>query len=342
MKRILLALLLCAAPALAHDRERDHDDGDDWSDHGYGDESQSWDDSDYRDRGPTFDDFRNDAELSWNGEWIHTPEYGTVWRPRHVSDDWQPYVYGRWVWTRAGWAWASDEPFGWAVYHYGRWAWSPAFGWMWVPGRIWAPAWVSWRWSDGYAAWCPLGPGRFVERPAFWIIVPTRHFLEPVRHYVVPRPQRGSLPLPSRPGPRAGPAVALVERATGRSVRPLAINDGPTPSSARATSGTVTFYRPRTAPVAAPPRGSVVPRATPQVGPRATPQSSRPNWYGVSSPAAQRPHATSGPVRQAPQAAPASGPKAVAPRATIPNVAPDPRAAGPRASGPRQIEAKER
>ena len=27
---------------------------------------------------------------------------------------WQPYMYGRWMWTNAGWAWVSDEPFGWA------------------------------------------------------------------------------------------------------------------------------------------------------------------------------------------------------------------------------------
>ena len=117
MKRILLAMLLSAAPVLAHDRERDHDDDrvgrddgryrgyqqDDQDESGYGyrDEAGQWDDSGSADRGPSFDDFRNDAELSWNGEWIDTPEYGAVWRPRRVSDEWQPYVYGRWVWTRA-------------------------------------------------------------------------------------------------------------------------------------------------------------------------------------------------------------------------------------------------
>ena len=162
MNRILLAMLLSAAPAFAREHGQYRQDTGDWNDSGdQEDFGSSWDDSwqsgdgswqsddSYADRGPTFDDFRNDSELSWNGEWIHTPEYGTVWRPRRVSGDWQPYVYGRWVWTQAGWAWASDEPFGWAVYHYGRWGWSPAFGWMWVPGRNWAPAWVTWRWSDG-------------------------------------------------------------------------------------------------------------------------------------------------------------------------------------------------
>ena len=207
MNRMLLAVLLAATPAFAHRHEREYDDDrqdeQSWQENddrsgAFGDERYDWslpnddqgwqsDDSGYAAaRGPTYGDFRNDAELSWNGEWIDTPEYGTVWRPRRVSDDWQPYVYGRWVWTDAGWAWASDEPFGWAVYHYGRWAWSPAARWMWVPGRIWAPAWVTWRWTDGYAAWCPMGPRSVVvEQPSLWVVVPTRHFLEPVPHYVV-------------------------------------------------------------------------------------------------------------------------------------------------------------
>src|SRR6266404_813212 len=139
MNRILLAMLLSAAPAFAHGDERDH------YDDGYQRESRRDHDGRSRDHGQYREDYGDwndsaDQEDSWSS--------GDDWRPRRVSGDWQPYVYGRWVWTQAGWAWASDEPFGWAVYHYGRWAWSPAFGWMWVPGRIWAPAWVSWRWRD--------------------------------------------------------------------------------------------------------------------------------------------------------------------------------------------------
>src|SRR5712664_2148762 len=342
MNRILLAMLLSAAPAFAHGDERDHDDdryqresrrdhdrdrGQQWGDYGdqgeYGYQEDSWSGADdswqsgdaswqsddsFADRGPTFDDFRRDSELSWNGEWIQTPEYGTVWRPRRVSDDWQPYVYGRWVWTQAGWAWASDEPFGWAVYHYGRWAWSPAVGWMWVPGRIWAPAWVTWRWTDGYAAWCPMGPRSvIVEQPSLWVVVPTRHFLEPVPHYVVPRPQRRVFATPSWNAAPAGPTVTVIERADGRTVRPLAVGDARTPASARAGSSSVIFYRPRTAPIAVQPRGgqpAVVPQNPARGGqPAAIPQYPRPvqqmphaisnqphpYWSGPSSPAATQP-----------------------------------------------------
>ncbi|HTO99151.1 MAG TPA: DUF6600 domain-containing protein, partial [Myxococcales bacterium] len=179
--RILFAVLLAAAPAFA---DFDEPPPPDWSG-GYGDQQYDWPPSDGSEgnwndgeqSGPTLDDFRNDSELSWYGEWITTPEYGTVWRPTHLGDEWQPYLNGRWVWTEAGWAWASEEPFGWAVFHYGRWAWAPAMGWMWVPGRVWAPAWVAWRWSDGYAAWCPLGPRSvIVQQPALWVAVPSRRF----------------------------------------------------------------------------------------------------------------------------------------------------------------------
>jgi len=301
MNRFLLAVFLFAAPAFAQG----------W-DPGYGDEGYGaqtgdsyrgdWDGPGYADGGPTLDDFRGDSELSWNGEWIDTADYGTVWRPRHVSDDWQPYLYGRWVWTDAGWGWSSDEPFGWAVYHYGRWAFSPAMGWMWLPGSVWAPAWVSWRWTDGYAAWCPLGPRYVVYQPALWVVVPSRQFLEPVRHYAVPLRQRPSLPLPVRTAPRAGPPLAAVERATGRSVRPVVFQPQPHVSHAQpATQRTQGV--PRATPRPTWPAASPTP--APQGGPRATP---RPTWYGAA-PAQPR-------QQPAPRSAPA--PHAVAPRASTP------------------------
>src|SRR4051812_37905558 len=102
MTRILIAALLAATPAFAHDRDdgRWHDDNDGygWDNQGHPEE-ESHGASPSDGRGPSWDDFRGDRELSWNGEWTDTPEYGTVWRPTHVAADWQPYTDGRWVWT---------------------------------------------------------------------------------------------------------------------------------------------------------------------------------------------------------------------------------------------------
>ena len=34
-----------------------------------------------------------------------------------------------------------------------------AYGWYWVPGYEWAPAWVAWRNNNDYYGWAPLSPG---------------------------------------------------------------------------------------------------------------------------------------------------------------------------------------
>ncbi len=89
--------------------------------------------------------------------WIEMPDYGWGWAPR-VERGWRPYTRGQWVMTDDGWFWDSDEQFGWAAYHYGRWINDPYYGWIWIPGTEWAPAWVSWRHGHGYTGWAPLPP----------------------------------------------------------------------------------------------------------------------------------------------------------------------------------------
>ncbi len=91
------------------------------------------------------------------GDWVEMPDYGWSWAPR-VERGWRPYTRGQWVMTDDGWYWDSDEQFGWAAYHYGRWVNDPYYGWVWVPGTEWAPAWVSWRHGNGYTGWAPLPP----------------------------------------------------------------------------------------------------------------------------------------------------------------------------------------
>ena len=102
-------------------------------------------------------DFFYDA-LSPYGDWISTPNYGYVWQPLVAQQPgWAPYADGSWAYTDAGWTWVSNEDFGWITYHYGRWI-QMQQGWMWVPGYDWAPAWVSWRQTQGQIGWAPLPP----------------------------------------------------------------------------------------------------------------------------------------------------------------------------------------
>ena len=97
------------------------------------------------------------AQLSPYGQWVERDGYGFVWVPR-VDRGWRPYTTGHWIYTDQGWAWVADEPWGWAAFHYGRWFYDPEIGWAWVPGTVWAPAWVAWRHGGGYLGWAPLGP----------------------------------------------------------------------------------------------------------------------------------------------------------------------------------------
>ena len=113
----------------------------------------------------SFDLFYNN--LSDDGDWYNTPEYGYVWQPfiAYKTDSWRPYSDGYWAQTDSGWTWVSYENFGWATYHYGRWTRLKDTGWVWVPGYQWGPGWVSWRTSDDYVGWAPLPPK--VERGVY-------------------------------------------------------------------------------------------------------------------------------------------------------------------------------
>jgi hypothetical protein len=123
-------------------------------------------------------------DLAPYGTWVQTPGYGWAWAPSGVSVSWRPYENGHWIWTDLGWTWVSDEPFGWATYHYGNWAFDPEFGWMWIPGHEWAPAWVSWQVGPDYIGWGPVPPsyrfgGRVALAPEDCVFVPSRDFLAP-------------------------------------------------------------------------------------------------------------------------------------------------------------------
>jgi hypothetical protein len=127
-------------------------------------------------------------ELREYGEWVTTPEYGYVWRPR-VSGNWSPYYYGRWSWVSPyGWTWISYEPWGWYPYHYGYWYFDPVFSWVWYPFRSFVsfsfgfgghhyhhfhrnahfvPANVRFIRDGGRVRWVPLRPGERTRRIAF-------------------------------------------------------------------------------------------------------------------------------------------------------------------------------
>ena len=92
------------------------------------------------------------------GDWVNDSQDGYVWIP-NVERNFKPYATkGHWIMTDYGNTWVSDYGWGWAPFHYGRWRDTDRYGWVWVPGEEWAPAWVSWRSGNGYYGWAALSP----------------------------------------------------------------------------------------------------------------------------------------------------------------------------------------
>lgn len=104
-------------------------------------------------------------DLDDHGEWRYDNSISThVWVP-YTRKSWRPYHNGYWSPIRGRLTWVSHDPFGYVTHHYGRWGWSLDFGWYWVPGSTYSPAWVAWSTYDSYIGWCPLG---YWNRPYYY------------------------------------------------------------------------------------------------------------------------------------------------------------------------------
>ena len=179
-------------------------------------------------------------ELDPYGDWYLDARYGWVWSPGYVRADWRPYLDGYWVYTDWGWTWVSYDPWGADTYHYGRWDCLASNRWVWIPDDVWGPAWVSWRYGDGWAGWAPLPPeatwGSFglsysdhFVLPSRWCFVPESRLTSTrLRSYVAPLPETRGLyrdtrdvtryaVVDGRPAER-GLKPALIERRTGRNI----------------------------------------------------------------------------------------------------------------------------
>ncbi len=210
-----------------------------------------------------------DAPLAPQGAWVEVGSYGRCWRPAGIAVGWRPYAYGRWVWTDCGWYWESDEPWAWACYHYGWWVYDPVFFWVWVPGIEWGPAWVSWRVGGGYIGWAPLPPRGVrvaVSGPEF-AFVAAAHFQDPLRPgaLIVNNPTivkqttvinnitRESRSVggasPQRVVVNPGPGREVVQKATGKEIATVPIQEVARKTPAPAKFGATPSASPKNAPI---------------------------------------------------------------------------------------------
>jgi len=198
-------------------------------------------------------------ELSPYGQWVNDPQYGNVWVPNE-EPGYRPYATrGHWAMTDQGNMWVSDVPWGWACYHYGRWTYNGYYGWVWIPGYEWAPAWVNWRSGGGYYGWAPMGPGQYpgsyYEYPVnYWVFVSPQYLYQPnVYGYYEPRyvdryyARTEYINETYRGGGTAyyyGPRAEVIERETHQPVQVYNISNASRPGEARMGGNGISVYRP--------------------------------------------------------------------------------------------------
>ncbi|MHB8054443.1 MAG: DUF6600 domain-containing protein [Candidatus Aminicenantales bacterium] len=107
------------------------------------------------------------------GEWIYDDYLGYIWRPadndRPYAGGWRPYYSGQWEQAGNQLYWVPSEPWGWIPFHLGVWHWDNKRGWLWVPGSVFAPAWVDWSFKDNFFAWRPYGFWDWLPGGNYWL-----------------------------------------------------------------------------------------------------------------------------------------------------------------------------
>ena len=198
-------------------------------------------------------------QMSPYGQWVNDAQYGDVWVP-NAEAGYRPYATnGHWAMTDYGNMWVSDEPYGWAVYHYGRWTYNPYYGWVWIPGHEWAPAWVSWRSGNGYYGWAPMGPGyeaggSYAYPDNYWVFVSPGYLYQPNvysyydanRNYYYIQHTGYMHEMYEGGGARYnyGPRREMIERETHQPVQVYQVSNVGDSRGNRISGNTVSVYRP--------------------------------------------------------------------------------------------------
>ncbi|WP_179412058.1 DUF6600 domain-containing protein [Mucilaginibacter sp. E4BP6] len=203
-------------------------------------------------------------QLAPYGTWVQDDYYGDVWIP-NVDQDFRPYATnGYWAQTEYGNTWVSDYPWGWATFHYGRWHYDDYYGWEWIPGHHWAPAWVSWRHGGGYYGWAPLDAGISISISIgggynapdnYWVCAPERYMNSPrIYNYYAPHTRVVNIIhnttivnntyVYNNQTYATGPRPADIQRITHRPVTVYKINNAGRPGAPIVAHNAINIYRP--------------------------------------------------------------------------------------------------
>ena len=211
----------------------------------------------------SFNDFY--TTLAPYGQWVEDEHFGYVWVP-NVDNSFRPYyTNGRWAQTDYGNTWISDYPWGWACFHYGRWTFDTYYGWVWVPGNDWGPAWVSWRMGTGTFGWAPLSPEYEISAKElnayrcpkdWWVMLPAkylyggnyyRYLTGPFGHSTVLEGTSVADNIYSSGGVTyvAGPTILQAEKIIEKPVQMYHLNNSGTPRAEYVHNDIIKMYRPR-------------------------------------------------------------------------------------------------
>lgn len=200
-------------------------------------------------------------------------EFGSffVWKPSPnlgvsasagESPAFTPYSNGQWIYTSYGWYFKAPTAHEEIIHHYGRWVHSPAMGWIWVPGRVWAPAWVEWREDDENIAWTPVPPsvylvaGEVPEIPVYeenYVIVEKKYFVEPVvyKHIYTDRIIIKNMKRPKGVAVvnniiiNQGPAILEIEKVRGNNINVVKVHKVNNIKEIQFTGSDISVFTPR-------------------------------------------------------------------------------------------------
>ncbi len=209
---------------------------------------------------------QTDAELFNIFVWRPANELAATMINENENKEYVPYNDGQWLNTDQGWYFKANTPEEDMTCHYGRWTQDPNLGYVWLPGKVWAPAWVDWRENEDYVAWAPVPPGTYIQNDAItqttlnenrFTIVEKKHFIEPsvykYRYQYVENKnkimikemiKRDGVIIKNKTVINKGPEVSVIEKSAGKKIEQVKIKKSGKKDEAGYTNEAISVYTP--------------------------------------------------------------------------------------------------
>lgn len=209
---------------------------------------------------------QTDADLVNIFVWRPFKELATTVVNEVTETQYTPYNNGQWVNTDRGWYFKAATPAEDLTSHYGRWTEDQQLGWVWLPGKVWSPAWVDWRENEDYTGWAPIPPGAYIIDNTIsqysinenhYTIVEKKHFIEPgvykYRYQYVENKnkimikemtKKDGIMIKNKTVINKGPDVGDIEKKTGKKIDVIKIKNTNKKDEVGAVTGEISVFTP--------------------------------------------------------------------------------------------------